>query len=141
MDFSSSSDDSETAYEPPTYPNLPCSPWTHERPENKRKHDLHIEKYLKKELNSMSWRQVYHFMEKMGVGTEIERIKPKKITSPLMSRAESKKFDQLPLDESGLESSQFILNQLRRVLGNRKPKKRKRRRSRQANDTGYYGPT
>ena len=68
MDFSSSSDDSETAYEPPLYQTLPCSPWTNERPENKKRHKLFIEKYLKKELNSMSWRQVYHFMEKMGVG-------------------------------------------------------------------------
>ena len=44
-------------------------------------------------------------MEKMGVGTEVERIKPKKITSPLMSRSNSKKHDKPSLDESGLESS------------------------------------
>ena len=80
-------------------------------------------------------------MEKMGVGTEVERIKPKKITSPLMSRSNSKKHDKPSLDESGLESSQFILNQLRRVLGNRKPKKRKRRRSRQFTEAGFRGTT
>ena len=69
-------------------------------------------------------------MEKMGVGVEKERRKPKKERSPLHHSYHSKKVIEKPTeDESGIESSQFVLNQLRRVLGNRKPKKRKRRKS------------
>ena len=125
MNFSSSSEDDETAYDPPIYPELTCSPWTRERSENRSKHDLHIEKYLKKSGSAMGWRQVYQFMEKMGVGQEHERVKPKKIDSPPHHR---NKIEKSTLDESGLESSQFVLNQLRRVLGNRKPKRNKRRK-------------
>ena len=77
-----------------------------------------MEKYLKEGKESMSWRGVYHFMEKMGVGTERERLKR------LRTRDQSKK----QYEESGIEISDFVLNQLRRILGNRKPKRRKRRR-------------
>ena len=72
-------------------------------------------KYLKEGKDSMSWRGVYHFMEKMGVGCEKERLKRQKANAG-------------PYEESGIEISDFVLNQLRRVLGNKKPRRRRRRR-------------
>ena len=79
-------------------------------------------KYLREGKDSMSWRGVYHFMEKMGVGTERERLK----------RLKTGDYSKKHYEESGIEISDFVLNQLRRILGNRKPKRRKRRR--QLND-------
>ena len=66
----------------------------------------------------MSWQNLYRFMEHMGIGHEpwlpFERKSHKIKETP-------------PVDPSGFEISDFVLNQLRSVLGNRKPKRRRRR--------------
>ena len=61
-------------------------------------------------------------MEKMGVGLDKEPIRPKK--SPRSTWGKTIK-PPIVADDSSLETSTFVLNQLRRVLGNRKPKRRK----------------
>ena len=48
----------------------------------------------------MSWRCVYRFMEKMGVG--LEKIRVKKRGS---SEMDETKVEKVPVDESGIETS------------------------------------
>ena len=77
----------------------------------------------------MSWRQMFHFMEKMGVGLKKERVKQDTGNNSSHGGAPltptGKQFQTSKPDASGLETTFFVLNQLRSVLGNRKPKRRK----------------